>query len=64
MSWLDVRALLLGYTEFETRGDKSKYFPNRIKQWLKYLKNHFQQADELFDEIRRLKTAEEIKAAL
>ncbi len=64
MSWSEVLTLLLTYTEFETRGDKSKYFPNRMKQWLKYLKNHYQQADTLFDEIRRLKTAEDIRAAL
>ncbi len=64
MPWQDVQALLLTYTEFETRGDKSKYFPNRIKQWLKYLKNHYQQADTLFGEIRILKTAEAIRAAL
>ena len=64
MSWHDVQNLLLTYTEFETRGDKSKYFPNRMKQWLKYLKNHYQEADTLFDEIRRLKTAEDIRAAL
>ncbi len=64
MSWSKVQALLLVYTEFETRGDKSKYFPNRIKQWLKYIKNHYPEADLLFDEIRTLKTAEGIQAAL
>jgi len=64
MSWHEVQALLLTYTEFETRGDKSKYFPNRIKQWLKYLKNHYHEADELFGIIRRLKTAEDIRDVL
>ena len=63
MPWLEVLAILSAYTEFETHGDKSKYYCNRIKQWLKYLKNHYQEADELFIEIRRLKTAEEIKTA-
>lgn len=64
MPWHEVQSLLLSYTEFETRGDKSKYFPNRIKQWLKYLKNHYQEADILFGEIRTLKTAEAIKSVL
>lgn len=64
MAWHNVQALLLAYTEFETRGDKSKYFPNRIKQWLKYLKNHYSEADALFGEIRTLKSAEEIRAIL
>jgi tRNA-dihydrouridine synthase C len=64
MSWHDAQALLLAYTDFETRGDKSKYFPNRMKQWLKYLKNNYQEADALFDKIRTLKTAEDIRAVL
>jgi tRNA-dihydrouridine synthase C len=64
MPWAEVLAILSSYTEFKTHGDESKYYSNRIKQWLKYLKNHYQEADELFTEIRRLKTAEEIKAAL
>jgi len=64
ISWSEVQTLLLAYTEFETRGDKSKYFPNRIKQWLKYLKNHYTEADALFSEIRTLKTADDIRAIL
>ena len=64
MPWVDVQALLLSYTDYETRGDKSKYFPNRIKQWLKYLKNNYQEADALFSEIRTLKTAEAIRSVL
>ncbi|PKG86174.1 tRNA dihydrouridine(16) synthase DusC [Colwellia sp. 75C3] len=63
MPWLEVLAILSAYTEFDTHGDNNKYYCNRIKQWLKYLKNHYQEADALFDEIRRLKTAEDIKAA-
>lgn len=64
MPWMKVQAMLLAYTEFETHGDKSKYFPNRIKQWLKYLKNNYQEADTLFGEIRTLKTAEAIQELL
>jgi tRNA-dihydrouridine synthase C len=64
MPWLEVLAILSAYTEFETHGDKSKYYCNRIKQWLKYLKGHYQEADLLFDEIRRLQTAEDIRSAL
>jgi tRNA-dihydrouridine synthase C len=64
MLWSEVLAILSAYTEFETYGDKSKYYCNRIKQWLKYLKGHYQEANELFIKIRTLKTAEEIKAEL
>ncbi|MBU2871224.1 tRNA-dihydrouridine synthase [Colwellia sp. E2M01] len=64
MTWQNVRSLLKAYTEFETRGDKSAYFPNRIKQWLKYIKNHYPEAGVLFGEIRTLKTVEDIRNAL
>jgi len=64
MLWSDVQALLLDYTECETYGDKSKYYPNRIKQWLKYLKLQYVEADTLFQEIRTLKTAASIREML
>lgn len=60
MPWHEVQALLLDYTRCETYGDKTKYYPNRIKQWLKYLKLQYAEADALFQEIRTLKTAEGI----
>ncbi len=60
MPWSEVQALLRHYTSCETYGDKSKYYPNRIKQWLKYLKNHYPQANSLFMEVRTLKTTEDI----
>ncbi len=64
MPWHEVQKLLLNYSECETYGDKSKYYPNRIKQWLKYLKLQYSEADVLFQEIRTLKTAERIRVVL
>jgi tRNA-dihydrouridine synthase C len=64
MPWHEVQQLLLDYTRCETYGDKSKYYPNRIKQWLKYLKLQYAEADQLFQEIRTLKTAEAIRDLL
>jgi len=60
MPWFEVQQLLLEYTMCETYGDKSKYYPNRIKQWLKYLKLQYIEADMLFQDIRTLKTAPDI----
>jgi len=60
MPWHEVQRLLLDYTRCETYGDKSKYYPNRIKQWLKYLKLQYTEADALFQEIRTFKTAQAI----
>jgi tRNA-dihydrouridine synthase C len=64
LPWYEVQKLLLKYTEYETYGDKSKYYPNRIKQWLKYLKLEYTEADALFQEVRTLKTAEAIRGLL
>lgn len=64
MPWSAAQTMLLKYTECETYGDKSKYYPNRIKQWLRYLKLQYSEADELFNEVRTLKTAEGIRAVL
>ena len=57
MPWHEIQALLRDYTRCETYGDKSKYYPNRIKQWLKYLKLQYPEADNLFQAVRTLKTA-------
>ena len=64
MPWDEVKELLFKYTEFEVYGDKSRYYPNRIKQWLRYLKLQYPQADELFQKLRTLKTAEEIRKSI
>ncbi|MBC3764491.1 tRNA dihydrouridine(16) synthase DusC [Neptunicella marina] len=60
MPWQQVIELLINYSGYEIFGDKGKYYPNRIKQWLGYLARQYQQADDLFAQIRRLKQSEEI----
>ena len=60
MSWEQVRALLVRYSGYELFGDKGKYYPNRVKQWLGYLSRQYPQAEILFMRIRALKTADEI----
>ena len=64
LDWQSITDLLLKYTKQEIYGDKNKYYPNRIKQWLRYLKIQYSEADELFATIRRLKTSEEIIAII
>jgi tRNA-dihydrouridine synthase C len=60
LSWKKINDLLLKYTKQEIYGDNDKYYPNRIKQWLRYLKLQYSEADELFTAIRTLKTKHEI----
>ena len=60
MPWSKLCILLREYSALELQGDKSYYFSSRLKQWLRYLKLHFQEADVLFNKIKRLKAKDEI----
>jgi tRNA-dihydrouridine synthase C len=52
--------LLVRYSGYELFGDKGKYYPNRVKQWLGYLSRQYPEAKVLFMRIRALKSADEI----
>ncbi|AVH32780.1 tRNA dihydrouridine(16) synthase DusC [Vibrio fluvialis] len=54
MQWHEVVDLLLEYSAYEVRGDKGKYYPNRVKQWFSYLRQSYPQAADLFREIRTM----------
>ncbi|QCJ71015.1 tRNA dihydrouridine(16) synthase DusC [Providencia heimbachae] len=60
MPWEQVGQLLLKYTELEKLGDTGHYHAARIKQWLGYLRKEYLQADDLFQQVRALKNAEQI----
>ncbi|MEO9945457.1 tRNA dihydrouridine(16) synthase DusC [Paraglaciecola sp.] len=60
MAWEQVRELLIHYSGYEIYGDKGRYYPNRVKQWLGYLRRQYTQADTLFMEIRGLQHSEDI----
>lgn len=55
MPWQEVLKLLLQYSLYEIQGDKGMYYPNRIKQWLRYLQVQYPQAKTLFFQLRELK---------
>lgn len=57
MPWHDVIKLLLLYSQYEIKGDKGLYYPNRVKQWFSYLRQQYPQADTLFREIRTFNQA-------
>ncbi|MDP5253717.1 MULTISPECIES: tRNA dihydrouridine(16) synthase DusC [unclassified Vibrio] len=57
MAWSQVVALLLRYSEYEIKGDKGLYYPNRVKQWFSYLRQHYPEAQALFREIRTFNRA-------
>jgi len=55
LTWEQMRNVFLHYCELELAGSKSFYFSSRLKQWLRYLKIHYPQAELLFDQIKTLK---------
>lgn len=64
MDWSDVVTLLLKYSRYETVGGKGLYFPNRVKQWLGYLRNEYTQAGDLFREVRTFNESAPIVAQI
>lgn len=60
MKWDEVLQLLISYSEFEVHGDKSKYYPQRVKQWFTYLRHAYPEADDLFYIIRTFNQVEPI----
>lgn len=60
MPWDEVLLLLLNYSEYEIKGDKGLYYPNRIKQWLNYLKHDYPEAKNTLSLIKCHKKAAEI----
>ena len=57
-------SLLLSYTQKQLNGQKSDYYPARVKQWFTYLNKQYPEADVLFRELRVMKTTDDIVAIL
>ncbi|WP_354624323.1 tRNA-dihydrouridine synthase [Psychromonas sp. MME2] len=64
MPWADVKQLMIDYGGFETIGDREKYFPQRLKQWFKYITKQYPESHALFNQIRSIKDTELIMEAL
>ncbi|MDN4501130.1 tRNA-dihydrouridine synthase [Alteromonadaceae bacterium BrNp21-10] len=64
MPWVQMQQQLSAYSGYDVFGDQNQYFPNRIKQWLRYLSREYPQAQEMFAKIRALKSAAEIRQIL
>ena len=64
MPWPQVLQLLLQYSDYEIVSEKEKYYPARIKQWLKFIAKQYNEADELFTQVRVLKKTPEILSLL
>ncbi|MDN8540982.1 MULTISPECIES: tRNA dihydrouridine(16) synthase DusC [Erwinia] len=64
LPWPQVVTLLQRYVQLEKQGDTGLYHVARIKQWLGYLRKAYQEASDLFSQVRALKTSGEIALAV
>jgi len=64
MTWSELLNLLVDYSHYEIEGDRGLYYSNRIKQWLSYIRLQYQQADELFRQVRRIMKAAPMLTAI
>jgi len=62
--WPQILDLMLEYTLVQTHGDKEKYLPNRIKQWLMFMRLQQPQATYFLQQVRKIKTTQEMLAAI
>jgi tRNA-dihydrouridine synthase C len=64
LDWQQIKALLIQYSGYELYSDKGKYYPNRIKQWLVYLRREYVEAEELFMRIRTIQDSGSLLAQI
>lgn len=65
LCWEEVQELIISYIPVPGMENGSRNFtPNRVKQWLNYLRREYPEAEALFQHLKRLKTLEEIKHCL
>ncbi|WP_044841005.1 tRNA-dihydrouridine synthase [Thalassomonas viridans] len=64
MTWPQLCDLLHRYSDLELQGEKSFYYSSRLKQWLRYLKLNYPQANAFFEQIKTMKCKTEITRIL
>jgi tRNA-dihydrouridine synthase C len=64
MSWKQVCQMLLDYYRLTLPLYAEHNCGNRVKQWLMYLRLHYAQAGEVFEQIKRLTSPTELDSAL
>ncbi|QLG89826.1 tRNA-dihydrouridine synthase [Chitinibacter bivalviorum] len=62
LSWEEMAPLFVVFWQQVMIHCYPKYQAGRLKQWLNYLRRHYPEAGELFQQIRTINTAEEIEA--
>jgi len=64
MHWQDILPLVLRFFELNLEHYDAGHAGNPLKQWLVYLRSYYPQAAVLFENIKRLRQPEDIRAVL
>lgn len=64
MCWSEITHCLAKFSKITEQMYEAKYVGNRVKQWLGYLRQAHPYAQQLFDQVKRLKCAHEIYDAI
>ena len=64
LPWLTIIQRLIQQLEHSTNEYPAKYACNPVKQWLGYLRLHYKEAENLLNQIKRIKSPEELMAYL
>lgn len=60
LNWAGACALINKYSGYQRDDKGNNFLPNRIKQWLTYLKREYVEAEDVFQEIKRLRELDDI----
>ncbi|AGH81405.1 dihydrouridine synthase, DuS [Psychromonas sp. CNPT3] len=63
-SWPQILTLMSQYLIVQTHGDKEKYLPSRIKQWLTFMRLQQPQALIFLQAVRKIKSTQEMIHAI
>ena len=64
MSWNEITQHLMRFSQVTEDYYEPKHVGNRVKQWLAYLRQAYPEAQQLFEQVKRLKDANDIYHAI
>lgn len=64
LTWLEVCEIIIDYSQYDRDEYGSNFLPSRVKQWFSYLKREYCEAEVSFQEIKRLKSIEDIRKVI
>lgn len=64
MTWHEVVQMILDYRKVQVIGSKGHHYSSRVKQWLSQMRQSYPEANELFNNIKKIKSSEDMVDAL